>query len=201
MPQISRKSTPKVTNGNVRKKNNWQQSPDYYYAPNPRMVEIDRRRPRPGFRHILTKNDIYKFLELLPDWKTLAIGLNGIALWSGSHEWDGLHSPGVVYISAWDSDLWVDWHTNYFEEHKDIFARLGVESEPTEDGYIRCKWTEPQIRAYQLLHILLHELGHHHDRMTTRKQRNSARGETFAEEYARRYEARIWQDYLKVFDL
>ena len=49
-------------------------------------------------------------------------------------------------------------------------------------------------------HILLHEFGHHHDRMTTKSMRAS-RGEPYAEEYARRYEALIWKDYLKVFTL
>ena len=59
--------------------------------------------------------------------------------------------------------------------------------------------TESTVMAYQLLHIFLHELGHHHDRMSTRSQRRSSRGERYAEHYACAYEERIWQSYLRVF--
>ena len=49
-------------------------------------------------------------------------------------------------------------HLQVYAERKssDIFLL-------TDDGYILCDWTESTIRAYQLTHILLHELGHHHD--------------------------------------
>ncbi len=55
--------------------------------------------------------------------------------------------------------------------------------------------------AVQNLHILLHELGHHHDRITTRSRRRASRGESYAEQYARTYEERIWADYLRRFPL
>lgn len=61
--------------------------------------------------------------------------------------------------------------------------------------------TDSQARAYQLLHIFLHELGHHHDRMTTKRQLSTSRGEPYAEAYARRHEGLIWDRYLKVFGL
>ena len=61
--------------------------------------------------------------------------------------------------------------------------------------------TEGQARAFQLLHVLLHELGHHHDHMTTRSRRSAARGEWFAENYASQYEAQVWNDYLRRFGL
>ncbi len=65
----------------------------------------------------------------------------------------------------------------------------------------RCDFTNSKIRAYQLLHILLHELGHHHDRMTTKYQQQSSRGERFAERYALNYADRIWERYLDEFGL
>jgi hypothetical protein len=73
-------------------------------------------------------------------------------------------------------------------EHRPVLARLGVPVEPTDSA-----------RAFQLLHVLLHELGHHHDRMTTRAGRYSCRGEDFAEHYSRRYAERIWGRYLDEF--
>jgi hypothetical protein len=45
----------------------------------------------------------------------------------------------------------------------------------------------------------LYELGRHHDRMTTRSQKQSCRGEPFAEEYAVQYEARIWDAFTRAF--
>ena len=78
---------------------------------------------------------------------------------------------------------------------------LGIDCEETSDGYYLCKFDESDVRGYQLLHILLHELGHHHDRMTTRSQKRAGRGEKYAEEYARLYEASIWQQYQKMFSL
>lgn len=66
---------------------------------------------------------------------------------------------------------------------------------------VRLRWTEAQARAYQLLHIFFHEFGHHHDRMTTKRQVRGSRGESYAEAYARQYEDLIWDRYLRVFDL
>jgi hypothetical protein len=195
----ARKSTPKVIDGKVRKKNNWGLSPDYYYAPDPRTVLIDRQRPGVGYKHVIKTADIHRFLALLPDWNNLAVGLNAVLLATGDDGTDGWHSPGVVAVCAWESDLWRESGSKYYEDHQGIFERLGVECEPTPNGDVLCKWDEPAVRAYQLLHILLHELGHHHDRMTTRKQRRTGRGESYAEEYALRYEAAIWDKYHKAF--
>jgi len=47
--------------------------------------------------------------------------------------------------------------------------------------------------------VLVHELGHHHDRMTSPRRRDATRGERYAEEYARRYEQTIWSKYCRVF--
>ena len=63
------------------------------------------------------------------------------------------------------------------------------------------KWTESIARAWQLVHILLHELGHHHDRMTTRSRCRASRGEVYAERYALDYADRIWDRYINEFGL
>jgi hypothetical protein len=49
------------------------------------------------------------------------------------------------------------------------------------------------------MHVLLHELGHHHDRITTRSQRDAARGESYAEAYAMRYVEALWHRYFSEF--
>lgn len=201
MRHDNRRSATKVVAGRVRTKNNRTLSMDYYDAPEPRTVSVDRKRPGQGYKHILHKSDIYRFIELLPDWKNLAIGLNAIVLAPGSSTMDGYHVPGVVHVCAWEAEMWREYPSWYYEEHRDIFARLGVACEETVDGYFECRFDENAVRGYQLLHILLHELGHHHDRMTTRTRKESSRGEKYAEEYARDYEASIWQAYQKAFGL
>ena len=116
------------------------------------------------------------------------------------HRSRGWHLPGVVAICAWPRALWVDYDQEFYAEHRGVFERLGVAVEKRK-GSVLCRFTEAQVKAYQLLHILLHELGHHHDRMTTRSRRDSARGEHFAEQYALRYEQTIWERYVEIFGL
>jgi hypothetical protein len=61
------------------------------------------------------------------------------------------------------------------------------------------EWTEDQARAFQLLHVFLHELGHHNDRMTTCSGRRAARGEAYAEQFALELATYIWDDFTRVF--
>jgi hypothetical protein len=53
----NRKSAPRVIKGRVQKKNNWDLSPDYYDAPLPSMVVVDRKRPGEGYKHVLNKTE------------------------------------------------------------------------------------------------------------------------------------------------
>jgi hypothetical protein len=187
----------------VQKKNNWSPTGDYYITPQP-LLMVDRLDPGPGFQHLLYRKDIYAFIELLPDWQELSVGLNAIVLAPGSWADDGAYGMpaggGIVAICAWERGLWTEIDAHYCVEHRDIFGRLGVELEPRRD-YTLVKWTEPQARAYQLLHVFLHELGHHHNRMTTKRKVSASRGEAYAEAYAHKYERLIWDRYLKVFGL
>ncbi len=197
MVPINRKTTPRVRAGRVQKKNNWDETPNYYNTVQ-KIPLVDRRRPGPGFRHLLKQRDIHTFIDILPDWQELSTGLDAIVLAPGEFNTDGYHTTGCVYICAWDQELWQETRLDFFDDHQDIFDRLGLLYERRED-YVLCKWSEPTIRAYQLLHILLHELGHHHDRITTRSMAEAARGEPYAEAYARQYADRIWGRYFDVF--
>jgi hypothetical protein len=201
MRTLCRKSAPRVKAGRVQKKNNWTLSPDYYRTPF-RMPLIDRKRPGEGYRHLISKRDVETFIALLPDWNELSQGLNAIVLAPGGEDADGSHAPGVVHVCAWERELWRWPADNYFQEHRGLFERLGVpcEYDPRERCTV-CKFTESTASAYQLLHILIHELGHHHDRMTSRSRRNAGRGESYAEEYALRYADLIWDRYCEAFGM
>lgn len=196
----SRRQTPHVIKGRVQKKHNHSFTPDYNYeAVEPNLVVVDRQRPGVGYRHVLTRDDVYRFLNLLPEWDEIAVELNAVVLAEGEDGTDGWHSRGVVAVCAWSTELWEEYSCEYYTAHQEIFSRLGIKTEELPDGYFRCEWTEPAVRAYQLLHILLHELGHHHDRMTTRRRQRTDRGETYAEDYALRHEALLWNAYMREF--
>lgn len=198
----SRKSAPEVKGGQVQKKNNWALTPNYYSHAQRELV-IDRKRPGAGYRHLLKKRDILDFIAILPDWAELSRGLDAIVLAPGRENYFGYHTPGVVHVRAWKEDLWIECSREFYLRDKYFFNRLNVPCEPLEDGYddYLCKFTEETARAYQLLSIFLHELGHHRDLMTTKAQQQISRGEGFADRYAEVNSAYIWKRYQEQFGL
>ncbi len=200
MRQHNRKSTPQVVGGRVQKKNNPERTANYYTTPPPSLV-IDRQRPGKGYRHLLLQRDIEAFIRLLPDWAELSRGLHAIVLAPGDWECFGYHTPGVIHVCAWETDLWLRYRTGEanLDKNLPIFKRLGVPCKSNEDGRTYCEFSQSTVRAFQLLDVLLHELGHHHDRMTTKSKVRASRGEPYAEQYALAYEARIWEQYQETF--
>jgi hypothetical protein len=200
MKRLGRKTTPRVINGKVQRKNRSAPTPNYYNTPQELPV-IDRQRPGRGYRHVLKKKDIVGFISILPDWDELSKGLDAIFLAPAEENTDGWHRPGIVAVCAWEREFWCEADREFYKQHRDLLKRLGVPCRMSSPCCYELRWEEPTIRAYQLLHILLHELGHHHDRMTTRSQCDIARGEPYAEAYARAYEKTIWDRYFEVFGL
>lgn len=198
---MHRRTATKVVGGRALRKNNWEPTPNAYWGLP--QITVERERPGRGHRHVLTKRDITRFIALLPDWDELSEGLTTVVLAAHERGTAGWSTPGVVAVCAWPRELWEWVDREFFDQHKALYARLGVEVERVPDGWggYQLRWTEAQVRAYQLLHILLHELGHHHDRITTRSKWDAARGEPYAERYALRYEAQIWDEYLRAFPL
>ena len=111
----------------------------------------------------------------------------------------GYCEPALVAVCAWEKGLWhEDLCKDWYRDHVDVLDRLGVGVWKVGPRWV-ARWTEDQARAFQLLHVFLHELGHHHDRMTTRSERYAARGEAFAEQFAIELADEIWDDFLRVF--
>lgn len=197
----NRRTATRVRDGRVRKKNNWRADRRDYFALPQDEVRLDRRAPGPGFRHVLTVAHVREFIGLLPDWEEIAVGLDAIVLDAG-REWMGLHTPGVVEVCAWEQDLWWDDLDPRFEaEHRALLDLLDVERVRLPRGRTQARWTEAQARAFQLLHILPHELGHHHDRMTTASRLDTARGEPYAERYANEVLEAVWPSYARRFGI
>jgi hypothetical protein len=197
---VKRRTTPKVKDGRVQKKNNWSPDRGDYFVVPQSEIRLERTGPGAGYRHLLTLAQLRRAVALLPDWDEVAVGLDAIAL-TGCDDAMGWHVNGVIVICSWDHDLW--WNNafpSWLDEHREILDRLEVERRRIGPR-IEVRWTESQARAFQVLHILPHELGHHHDRMTTRSRAGTARGEPYAEEYAIRALDAMWPGYVREFGL
>jgi hypothetical protein len=96
------------------------------------------RVPQRGYQHLLKRRDLERF---------------GYCDYENS----------VVAVCAWEERLKEEISKRFYWDHADLLERLGVETWREGPRWV-AEWTEDQVRAFQLLHILLHELGHHHDR-------------------------------------
>jgi len=194
---FARRTATRIKKGTVQKKNRHTKTPNYW---NTRQdeIQIDIVSPGKGYKHFLKKRDIKQFLEILPNREEIDIEFDAIVLAHGSSYRDGYYRNGVICICAWDKEKTIEYTIGHFNNHKNIFDRLGVKYTIKKD-YVICDFTENQIKAYQLLHILLHELGHHHDRINTKSKKNCDRGENYAESYAFKYEEIIWNKYFEYF--
>jgi hypothetical protein len=197
---VNRRTATRVKGGRALRKNNWAPARDDYFALPQAEIRLDRRSPGDGFRHLVTIAQLRRMIELLPDWEEAALGLNAIVLDEGGGAM-GWHEPTVIAVCAWERELWwSDAYPAFVDEHREHLDFLEVERERVGDR-LEVRWTEGQARAFQLLHILPHELGHHHDRMTTRSRRGTARGEPYAEAYANRAFETLWPAYAREFGL
>lgn len=129
----------------------------------------------------LTVAQLREFLGLLPDWDELTVGLDAIALDDGDQGCMGWCTEGVVAVCAWRRDLWWnDSDPDFVAEHRPVLDLLDVPVVKAGRRY-SVEWTETQARAFQLRHILTYELGHHHDRITSKRKLQMGRGEPYAE--------------------
>ena len=159
MRPVHRRTAPGVRGGKPLRRNRTDLSPHYSQTDVSGLV-IDRRRPGSGYRHVLTIDDVRRFLALLPDRDELLDGLRAIVLDEGSDEHLGWCDRHTVAVCAWERDLERFWHREFVAEHRGILHRLGVEQSEASGPYVRCRFTQASARGFLLMHILLHELGH-----------------------------------------
>lgn len=200
---MNRNSAPRVCHGRALSRNNRKLTGNCYLtpaAPGFRHLEVIRQRPGPGYRHLLSGADINSFVRLLPDWEELVHDLNAVVLAPGDPDAFGFQVPGMIHLCAWPRDLWIDLSADGFEQEREHLERLDVPWE-RRNGRITCRFTEGTARAHQLLATFLHELGHHHDQITTRSRVQACRGEPYAFAYEKKSSALIWKRYLDTFRL
>jgi hypothetical protein len=201
MPASNRRDAARVRAGRVGKKNNWKRDRRDYFAWSQAEIRLDRRNPGVGYRHAVTVPELRTFVGLLPDGDEIAIGLDAIVLGEGRDDAMGWYDEGVVVLCAWPghSGFWFESDHKWNSENETLLSLLGVEVDE-RDGRVGLLWTAAQARAFMLLDVLPHELGHHRDRMTTRSRR-LGRGEAFADRYARDVLDKVWPVYPGHFDV
>src|SRR5215204_5728629 len=178
---FNRRTATKVKDGRVQRKNRHRPTGHEGYV-------LDRESPGRGFRHVVSKRDVQAFIDIIPDWHRFSERLERIVLASrcdnldGAHEFYHREETGAIFLHAWHDDLWTEISASYFDAHEQIFERLGV-SYDRLDERVACRFTEPQARAFLLLHVFMHELGHHYDRIH-QKHLGSTKGEDYAERFA-----------------
>jgi hypothetical protein len=178
---FNRRTATKVKAGRVQRKNRHRPTGHDGYV-------FDRESPGRGFRHVLSKRDVQLFIDLIPEWQQFSERLERITLASHKDGCDGLHEfyhreeTGAIFLHAWPEDLWMEIRAEYFDVHQVIFERLGVSYDRREDN-VMCRFTEAHGRAFMLLHVFMHELGHHYDRIR-QKHLNASKGEDYAERFA-----------------
>jgi hypothetical protein len=194
--QFNRRTATKVKDGRVQRKNRHRPTGHEGYV-------LDRESPGRGCRHVVTKRDIQAFIDIIPEWERYSERLERIVLaayngdCAGAYEFFHREETGVIYLQAWGEDLWTDLPLDYFNSHENIFDKLGV-SYDRQDDFVTCRFAEAQARAYMLLHIFMHELGHHYDRIH-QKHLGSSKGEDYAERFATSRFEQLFPAYVRVF--
>lgn len=193
---FNRRTATKVKDGRVQRKNRHRPTGLLGYV-------LHRESPGRGFRHVVSKRDIQTFIDVIPDSHRLCERLERIVLACPSSEEDGAYEfyhreeTGAIFLNAWPDDLWIELRAAYFDAHEQIFTRLGISFDRAEKT-VFCRFTEAQARAFSLLHVFVHELGHHHDRLH-QKHRHSTRGEDYAERFATNRFEQLYPAYVRAF--
>jgi hypothetical protein len=194
--QFNRRAATKVKDGRVQRKNRHRPTGHEGYV-------LDRESPGRGFRHVVTKRDVQAFIDIIPEWDHFSERLESIVLAAynggddGAYEFFHREETGAIYLHAWPEDLWTNLPALYFDQHEYIFDKLGVSYDRQKD-FVTCRFTAAQARAFMLLHIFMHELGHHYDRIH-QKHLGSSKGEDYAERFATSRFEQLFPAYVRVF--
>jgi hypothetical protein len=163
----------------------------------PGGITLVRQRPGKGYRHLVRSEHLWRFVDLVPAWTELSEGLRCVALVRGDPVALGWYYGGTIELCAWVREM--VWRGVYLEPHDlRLLDKLGVPCREATKGH-DVEFDEHTARAYQLVRVFMHELGHHHDRMATRSQQEPSRGELFAERYSIEREDLLLARYFRAF--
>ena len=144
----------------------------------------------PAFVRPCTAGDVRETLERLPE--RFLRGLRGVYLLGGTARQEracrgdlfhyGCYGGRKVYLHAFPRELLESHYRRPPRPHAmQAYRRAGAVWEEVADGWV-CRFDRPSLRAFYLLDVLVHEIGHHADRRNVHK--NDRRAERFAEWFA-----------------
>ena len=192
-----RKTNPRVRDGRVQRKNRSETTRPH--GPRRRSLpDIHREHPGRTYRHVVDEEDVRRLIALLPDWGVLSAGLEAIVLAQGDDDLQGWYRRGIIGLCAWDRDLEQLYDLWFVEQHAEVLEMLDVPVE-REAERMRCRFDEGSARDFSLLHVFLHEVGHHVDLMSTQRRRDCPCGEPFAESWAVERGRALWPAYARAF--
>jgi len=195
---FKRRQTPRVKDGKVQRKNRTTLSPGFRNKPQD-ILTIERERPGPGYKHLLRKRDIGRFVGLLPEWEKLTRDLEAIVLVSGDSFLRGSHSTYAVYLCAWDRRIAVEWHKAYVQRHRSTLDRLHVPVQRVPGARYSLEFTESSARRFQLLGVLFELLGRRYDAAARDFGSGPLGGAGAGARYVRQNENRVWTAFREEF--
>jgi hypothetical protein len=83
-----------------------------------------------GFTHVVSARQLERFIELIPNWRTLSSRLERIVLDHGRGDYFGLHQfhdhekTATISLYAWPKELWAPLSPGFFSDHREIFEAL-----------------------------------------------------------------------------
>jgi hypothetical protein len=196
MPSIVRRTSTKVVDGRVTRKSRSDLSDGRGYF-------IRKEPAGRGFTHVVSPNQLREFLKIVPGWPEVAYRLNAIVLTKGSRDTFGYHAfssrvkVATIALCAWPKMLWTPLSPRFYQENRRTLEALGVDCRKDLKG-VTARFTVAQARAFSLLDVFMHELGHHRDWLH-RRGRGLPNKERFAEEYAERHFAGLLPIYCEKF--
>lgn len=122
MRRGGRKTTPRVVDGRVQRKNFRDGRGSFREGPLTIEVEV----PGPGYRHVVTADDLRRFFALVPGWAQVSVGLDAIVLAEGAAGRDGAYRHGVIRLHAWPDPPALTVGARHFAEHRAVYERIGV---------------------------------------------------------------------------
>lgn len=249
-----RKTTPRVKDGRVQRKNH---RDPWYVDEGP--LEVLTEVPGLGYRHVLDEALLREFMATVPDWQRVSRGLRTVSLVQGDEHREGYYFDGRIELSAWSdppAQTVGPWH---FAAHRAVWERLGIgwraapemiadiiwdlkqrleenlwdlfehydwDIEDHGPNSVMCydskgpgrpaicevvynrdsvcvyeqrvlvRFDRRTAADYMLLHVFLHELGHHVDASTSPRKGWTKRGEDYAELWALRTADAMWDAWV-----
>lgn len=245
-----RKTTPRVKDGRVQRKNFRD-----VWALDDGPLEVVTEVPGLGYRHVVDEALLREFMALVPGWAEVSRGLRRVTLCDGDEHREGSYFDGQIELSAWADPPARAVNPWFFAEHRAIWERLGIrwreapelvsdvyiddlephlwdvfehydweiedsggvvigrdKSTPGKPAICEVVYVESRMQVYEkkvlvhfdrrsaadyvLLHVFLHELGHHVDAMMPPRKGFTRRGESYAELWALRTADAMWDAWL-----